>query len=248
MEAGLAHIFPFIVNFGFSCCSGIYLMTPLGERENKTRSILSLNGVGSFVYFMGLFLGDICLYIPAMGCLISIIGIFGVTRYAENIGGLLIAAAGFGPSLITCTYFLSNMFKSNNEGIICMVILYLLASNLLPTCMSTYWYYTEEKHDLFYVIHVFIYFTNPFYTFFMTNYSFIKKVTEKPYVYVDLWRCQPLTPICSLYSNIWQFFMYGGLSVYLDYRENNKFRKADNQQPRIEQKHLEMYNDVKLSE
>jgi hypothetical protein len=218
MEAGLAHVFPFIVNFGFSCCSGIYMMTPLGERENKTRSILSLNGVGSLVYYLGLFLGDIILYVPAMGTLVSIIWIFKVTRYAANIGGLMIASAGFGPALITCTYFLSNMFKTNNEGVICLVILYLLASNLLPMCVTSYWSFSPVKHDLFYVIHTFCYFTNPFYTFFMTNYSFIKKLTEEPHVYMELWRGESLTPIWSLYSSLWQFFMYGGLTVWLDYR------------------------------
>jgi len=47
METALGFAFPFIMIYGFATCSGIYLMTPVSEREFKTRPILNMSGISS---------------------------------------------------------------------------------------------------------------------------------------------------------------------------------------------------------
>lgn len=99
--------FPFIMNYGFATCSGIYLMTLVEERERKTRSILSLSGVGSFVYYLSLFCADALLYIPPMTLFTLFIVVFQIKVYAENLDEFIPLAVGFGPALVAMTYFFS---------------------------------------------------------------------------------------------------------------------------------------------
>jgi hypothetical protein len=46
-ELMMAFIMPLIMAYGFATCSGIYMLTPVGERELKTKQILNLTGVSS---------------------------------------------------------------------------------------------------------------------------------------------------------------------------------------------------------
>jgi hypothetical protein len=47
MEIAIGFTFPFIMIYGFATCSGIYLLTPVSEREFKTRTLLNMSGVST---------------------------------------------------------------------------------------------------------------------------------------------------------------------------------------------------------
>ena len=63
LEDSFAYIFPLLTNMGFGTAAGIYLMTPVADKEQKTRSILSLSGLTSLQYYTGLFIADYVLFI-----------------------------------------------------------------------------------------------------------------------------------------------------------------------------------------
>jgi hypothetical protein len=127
--------FPFIMNYGFATCSGIYLMTLVEERERKTRQILNLSGVGSFVYYLSLFSADVLLYIPPMGLFLLFIVAFDIQVYANNLDKFVPLAAGFGPALVAMTYFFSQAFKTNNAAVRLIVPFYIIVGTFIPLAL-----------------------------------------------------------------------------------------------------------------
>jgi hypothetical protein len=63
MMTGVSVLFPFIMNYGFCACSGVYLLMPLEDRQTKLRGILNLNGLRPFSYWAGMLFGDFIIYL-----------------------------------------------------------------------------------------------------------------------------------------------------------------------------------------
>ena len=142
--------FPFIMNYGFATCSGIYLMTLVEERERKTRTILNLSGVGSFVYYISLFLADILLYIPPMTFFVLFIVVFDIKVYAENLKAFIPLAIGFGPALVAMTYLFSQCFKSNNAAVRLIVPFYIIVGTFIPLALVVVMNRLVDDMDYFY--------------------------------------------------------------------------------------------------
>lgn len=120
------------MNLSFACTAAVYLTTPCEEREHKTRAILNMSGLKSYVYYLGLLTADIVLYLPPMICLILIIIVVDIKIYSTNLGTFAILCAGFGPALITCTYALSHIFKSANFAALFLLLIYVLVGTAIP--------------------------------------------------------------------------------------------------------------------
>ena len=146
METSMGFAFPMIMIYGFATCSGIYLMTPVAERELKTRPILNMSGISSFQYYLGLFFGDLVLFIPPISIFILFTVMFGIKPFCNNLDRFLTLSAGFGPALITLTYLVSQCFRSNNAAVRSIVPLYLIIGSLIPMVLVMYLYQTREEN------------------------------------------------------------------------------------------------------
>ena len=236
--------FPFIMNYGFATCSGIYLMTIVEERERKTRTILTLSGVGSFVYYLALFLADLLLFIPPMTLFILFIVIFDIKVYAGNLDKFVPLAMGFGPALVAMTYFFSQAFKSNNAAVRLIVPFYIIVGTFLPLALIVVMNRFIEDLGWFYGVQSTLYFLDPFYTFFAANYSMIRKSLPPKYEYAKLLPGVLMDPQSAVASHIFQTLLYVGLSILVDYCRTNRFRSKDKREPKFEQPRLPVENDV----
>lgn len=58
---------------GFCTCSGIFILAPISERENKLRHLMNYIGMNPFAYYLGNFIADYLLFlIPVAGFIIMI--------------------------------------------------------------------------------------------------------------------------------------------------------------------------------
>jgi hypothetical protein len=174
MEIAIGFTFPFIMIYGFATCSGIYLLTPVSEREFKTRTLLNMSGVSTLQYWLGLLIGDLLLFIPPMSIFILLTVMFQIKPYCEYLDEYCVFAFAFGTSLVTATYFFSSFFDNTNGAIRCIVPFYLIIGTLIPMSLTVYIYKTPDLKQYFWRIHTPMIFCNPFYAFFFINYSFIR--------------------------------------------------------------------------
>ena len=129
-----------------------------------------------------------------------------------------------------------------------MVMVYILLGTVIPMLFVTYLYFTKELHMPIFYTHLVFFFVNPFYTFFVSNFSMFRQGQAPHYKYIKLTLSTDLTPWVGCRTMLFQFAVCMGASILIDWISNNKFRFPDYNKTKIEQKKLEVRDDVKLSE
>ena len=76
------------------------------------------------------------------------------------------------------------MFNTNNMGARLIVPVYLLLATFLPLTVMMYFYTNIETNKMgYWIVNSSMYFLNPFYTFFLGNFSIIiNTLPERGYV------------------------------------------------------------------
>ena len=128
----LGFIFPFLLNFGYVSSSAVYLLMPVIDRENKTRQMLSLNGINSLAYWLGIYICDLILFLFPTCLFLIIVKVMNLAAFGSDIDGLLLILLGFGVSFITYTYMMSFLFKNVTQAVKCLMPAYLLFGTALP--------------------------------------------------------------------------------------------------------------------
>lgn len=128
-------MFSFFVLTGFSLCTGLFILAPVADREQKLRQMLNFIGMKTVSYFTGNFLADLVLFtIPTLGFTVLLFPL-GVTYLIKDGAWALFLAImiTFGLSLIALTYLLSFLFKSANTAFKTIGIVYFIGGCILPT-------------------------------------------------------------------------------------------------------------------
>ena len=127
-------MFAFFVLVGFSLCSGLFILSPVIDKENKLRHLMNFVGMKPLAYYIGSFIADFILFIiPTFGFIILLFPLD--IRYFIIHGSwavLLINMLTFGLSLITLTYLFSFMFSSSNVAFKQIGVIYLIGGTVLP--------------------------------------------------------------------------------------------------------------------
>jgi hypothetical protein len=109
-------MFSFFVLLGFSICSGLFILAPVSDKEQKLRQMMNFVGMKPLAYYTGSFLADFLLFtVPTIGFIILLFPL--QIKYFIMNGSwavLLAVMVSFGLSLINVTYLFSFMFKSAN--------------------------------------------------------------------------------------------------------------------------------------
>jgi hypothetical protein len=96
-----ANLFTVFVLLSFSLCSGLFIISPVADKEIKMRQMLNFLGMKSLAYFTGSFLADYVLFvIPTAGFIALLLGVM----------------LTFGFSLISITYLFSFLFTNSNNA------------------------------------------------------------------------------------------------------------------------------------
>ena len=67
----LESVFPTLLIISIAISSGLFVITPVTDRQDKLRYLLNFAGITPFSYYMGLFLADCILFITP--CILIIV-------------------------------------------------------------------------------------------------------------------------------------------------------------------------------
>jgi len=85
LDVAIGFAFPLIMNYGFASCAGMFMLMPLEDRETRTKQILTMSGLTSLRYYLGLFIADITLYLPPLCVMMVYIEFFRIRVYYDQI-------------------------------------------------------------------------------------------------------------------------------------------------------------------
>jgi len=130
-----SNLFAFFVLLGFSLCSGMFIISPVSDKENKLRHLLNFIGMKSISYYVGNFLADAVLFIiPTIGFIILLFPL-DVKYFIMNGSWALLLAMmiSFGVSMITLTYLFSFLFTNANNAFKNIGVIYLIGGSIVPS-------------------------------------------------------------------------------------------------------------------
>ena len=113
-----SNLFAFFVLLGFSLCSGLFILSPVTDKQNKLRHLMNFVGMKPGAYYVGSFFADFLLFtIPTLGFIILLFPL-DIKYFIMNgaWASLLLIMITFGVSLITLTYLFSFVFSSANNA------------------------------------------------------------------------------------------------------------------------------------
>lgn len=130
-----SYLFAFFILIGFALCSGLFILSPVLDKENKLRSMLNFMGMKSLAYYLGNLFADLILFsIPTVGFILLLFPLK-ITLFIVNgtWAVLLAVMVSFGFALINLTYLLSFLFKSHNNAFKQIGLIYLIGGTILPS-------------------------------------------------------------------------------------------------------------------
>ena len=108
----IAIMFPFILNTGYATSSGIYMLLPIEERQQKTRHILRLSGMKTIPYWTGLFFADYTLFLIPTVLFATLVSTLKLEAFSDSIWAFAVTMLGFGFAIISSTYLIASFFNS----------------------------------------------------------------------------------------------------------------------------------------
>ena len=108
----VALMFPYILNAGYASTSGIYMLLPIEERTQKTKHILTLGGMKTLPYWIGLFIADYSLYMIPTALFAIFVSFSSLQIFSEHIWIFVFGMLAFGIAIINFTYFLASFFNN----------------------------------------------------------------------------------------------------------------------------------------
>ena len=122
------------VLLGFSLCSGLFILAPVADKENKLRHLLNFIGMKPLAYYVGSYLTDLIFFmVPTIGFIILLFPLN--VRYFIINGSwaiLLAAMTTFGLSMISLTYLMSFIIKNANNAFKYIGAIFILIGLFIP--------------------------------------------------------------------------------------------------------------------
>ena len=118
-------------------CTGIFIETPVYERENKLRYALQVTGLRTTPYWIGMFIADYLLYLMPGLCFVALVYIFNIptlTKYSAQTVPLYIV---FGAPLITFMYLCNYMFSKSSTAFKSIGFIMYLVGFIIPVGLET---------------------------------------------------------------------------------------------------------------
>jgi hypothetical protein len=76
--------------------SGLFVLTPVKDREDKLRYLLNFAGITSHAYYVGLFLADFILFTIPCALVVALAYAFKIEAFLNNAGEILLSLIMFG--------------------------------------------------------------------------------------------------------------------------------------------------------
>mmetsp|Transcript_41166 Transcript_41166/g.62606 ORF Transcript_41166/g.62606 Transcript_41166/m.62606 type:complete len:117 (+) Transcript_41166:2526-2876(+) len=105
------YVFPFLIMLSILISSGVYVISPVLDREEKLRYLLNFAGMRSASYYIGLWIGDTFIYIIPTAILIGGAWALQLEGFSEVAIWIFFALAVFSFPFIQLNYLVSYLFS-----------------------------------------------------------------------------------------------------------------------------------------
>ena len=105
-------MFPLILNIGYATTSSVYLLMPIEERQRKMRHILSMTGMRTVPYWLGLFIADYILFLMPTALFTLFVLAIQLNGFQQKLAEFISIMLGFGFGIISLTYLIANFFDN----------------------------------------------------------------------------------------------------------------------------------------
>lgn len=129
-------VFIIFMLFGFSVCSGLFILTPVSDREHKLRYLYNFVGLKPAAYYIGNLFADLLLFLMATAMFIALLFPLGLEFLYRGWAQILMILACFGFALITLTYLASFVFKQSIYAFNKIGMWYMIIGLALPMVLT----------------------------------------------------------------------------------------------------------------
>ena len=128
--------FTFFLVLGQMFTVSMWATIPMTEKKGGLRQMMFMNGLRSHEYYIGLFMGDILLYLgPAIIISLALIPVDEIMRN-EQIPEFFLCYMLFGATVINLSYMLSNFFDNPETGTTYLALIFTLGLFIGPIAIS----------------------------------------------------------------------------------------------------------------
>ena len=128
--------FTFFLVLGQMFTVSIWATIPMSEKKGGLRQMMFMNGLRSHEYYIGLFMGDILLYLgPAIIISLALLPVDEIMRN-EQIPTFFLCYMLFGAAIINFSYMLSNFFDNPETGVTYLALIFTLGLFIGPIAIS----------------------------------------------------------------------------------------------------------------
>jgi len=103
-------LYPFFLLLSLLISSGVFVITPVGDRELKLRYLLNFAGMRPVSYFIGIWLGDTVIFIVPSAILILCSWVLKMEGFTEVAGWIFLDLVIFSFPFIALNYLVGFMF------------------------------------------------------------------------------------------------------------------------------------------
>jgi len=219
-----AFLFPFLLMYGFTTTAGIYMITPISDRESRLRQVLHITGLKPFSYYLGTLIADYSLFMVSQLIFVVFALLADINTYSEQMVSFILIMSSFGLSMISFTYLFSNMFNDNNSAFRCMTVVYLILGLVAPGLVISIAGVISESGSVTIFLNGLFFCLDPFFTFYYANWSLVFMFFF-PEEEIPVTRAINSDPITSSAVMVGQAVLYFLMAVFFDSRSSNAFMR-----------------------
>ena len=129
-------LFSLFMLIGFCICSGIFILSPVSDRENKLRHLLNFVGMKPLAYYLGNLLADLLLFLLPTIAFMIILFPLNIKTFTHSLHLIFLIMMCFGFSLICLTYMVAFLFSNSNTAFRQIGTVYLIIGYFVPNTVG----------------------------------------------------------------------------------------------------------------
>jgi hypothetical protein len=112
----LETVFPVLLVVSVLTSSGLYVVTPVKDRQDKLRYLLNFAGISSPAYYIGLYFADFILYLFPCILILILSFILQIDTFTNNAWEIILSLFMFGLSYIPLCYVSGFLFSNSDNA------------------------------------------------------------------------------------------------------------------------------------
>lgn len=129
--------FPILITLGIVFSNGLFVMTPVKDREEKLRYLLNFAGMRSSAYYLGFLLADVIIYCIPQVLLVIMVFVIQLDVLEKHMGFFFLSIFFFAFPFISLIYNLGFVFDKSETAFKYVTLLFML-SYIVPVIIESF--------------------------------------------------------------------------------------------------------------